>query len=136
MLAGALFLQLGTGLFQHGGKAVLRHFGLEDIFGAALFQGRAGVVEVLVAGQDNGIDIRQTAADVFQHLQAVHAGHLNVRQNDVRRFHLGQLDALLGAGSRHTAETGQPRDAVIQPLADGSFVIHSQHFDHGLSSCL
>jgi hypothetical protein len=78
-----------------------------------------------VPGHD---DDRQRLVHVpqpLEHLDAVHAGHLDVQQHEVRRFTLGQREPLLtGGGAEELVAFVLERHA--ERVADGGLVIDDQ----------
>ena len=77
-----LRVQLAVEPLQHGGE--LRGVdGLEDILRDIHLNGLLGVLEIVKAGKDHEFGRRQPLRQDAAQLQAVHKGHLDVREHHV-----------------------------------------------------
>ena len=71
-----------------------------------------------------GVDLDQVP-QLLQHLEAVHARHLDVEKHQVGRFALDQLDAFL-AGRRQHHVVAVVFERHLQRLADRGVVVDDQ----------
>ena len=80
---------------------------------------------VAVAGDHDDRRGLDEVAQLLQHLEAVHAGHLDVEEDQVGRFALDQRDALF-AGRRLHDFVAFVLEDHLQRVADRGFVVDDQ----------
>ena len=119
-LALNLFLQL----LQHIQQRLFGD-GLEEIAVHADADGLPGILEVVIAGDDDDFDLREFTADQFAEGQTVHKGHTDIGDQHVR-LHLpderqGHL-SIPGLPGEGVAVPG-PGDRVPQGLPDDALVL-------------
>ncbi len=64
-------------------------------------------------------------AEALEHLEAVHAGHLDVEEHEIERLALGQGDAI-GSGGGEQALVALVLEDHLQRLADARFIVYDQ----------
>ena len=113
-----------------------RHFadahGLEQIFVHPRLNGALGVLKFPVAADDHDMDVGLQGAGGLGKLDAVHAVHADVRDQQVHGVLLQKLQALLAAGRRsgHLKILGELLDDAAHEAQRGHFVVHDQYAVH------
>ena len=113
-------------------EQLLRAHRLEQVFLYPQRNGLLGVGEVIVAGEDDDLHPRHGVGHGLAQLHAVHEGHADVGDEDVR------LDVLHGLQGqfpvRGLAHEGEavflPREAVADALADDDLIVHQKDLIH------
>ena len=143
LLAFAAQLQYVAAVFIHlaaGTSQSLLHLfagaGLEQILLYAVFHSLPGIIKVIVARQDNGVQMWMQRAGTLDQLQAVHAGHAHVRHQDIGHVihHAVQRSKGVGAAGRYDNVQTIPIHHFYNAVTDDCFVIHQQQLIHGYSS--
>ena len=78
----------------------------------AAVHGRADVLHVAVGGDDHGADVRVDRGDLLQQRQAVHLGHVDVREDHIDVIFLAELLEGLHAVAGE--------DELVEALPDGA----------------
>ena len=125
---GPLRVQLGMELFQHA-RQLHGVDGLQNIFRHVHLDGLLGVLKVVKAGKHHEFGRRQPARQDAAKLQAVHKGHLDIREHHVGLEGLGQLQGVPPVF--RLAHQGEPQARPVHLLADAYpdvlLVVHQQH---------
>src|SRR6185437_13351483 len=80
----------------------------------------------VIAGQEEDFDGRVKSDDLFEHLHAVHIGHVKIQDEDFRtpRFDTLQGDAGIRVGDDFEIETPQ---GLLYDVNDDLLIVHDQH---------
>ena len=110
--------------------------GLEQIVHRFQTQGGLNVGKAVVGGQDDDMRGFSCLAEPFQHFDAVHLGHFQVGDDEVRVAFFCLLQPLRAVGgfAHHHAVQRRPVHGQRDALADEFFVLHDEYFQHSSSS--
>ena len=109
-------------------------YGLEQIFLHAQGYGLPGVVEIIVAGENNHRDPWHALLYLTAKLHAVHKGHAYVGNENIRVFIPDYRQGHLPVGSfaYQCVAVLLPRKRIAYTLADSDLVIHQHYLYHSL----
>ena len=85
-----------------------------------------------MAGKNHNTNPRHHALHLAAKLHAVHEGHADIRDEDIRVFIAddGQGDFAVRRFADQRVVALLPREGIADALADGDFIIHQHHFNH------
>ena len=138
VLAGAALLGEARGDAVEHLLELLGGHGLEQIFLHAQGDGLARVGEIVVSRQDHHADPRHLALDLAAQLHAVHEGHADVGDEDVRvgvADH-GQGDFAVRGFPDQRVAAFLPGKGIADALADHDFIVHQKDLNHPRSPLL
>ena len=103
--------------------------GLEDVVEHGELDGPAGVLELIVAGDDDDLAVGHGGAHVLEHLKTVQLGHADVQQQDVRAHAQHERLAALPieGGARDCAAAGGPVDRLREGTHGDGVVVDDDH---------
>ena len=110
--------------------------GLEQIVHRFQPQSRLDIGKAVVGGQNDHIGILPHSAELFQHFDAVHLGHFQIGDDEIRiaAGRLFQPLRAVGGFPHHHAVQGRPVHRQHNALADQFLVLHNQYLQHRFSS--
>ena len=110
--------------------------GLEQVVHRFQPQGRLRIGKAVVSGQNDDVGVFPRLPEPFQHFDAVHLGHFQVGDDEVRVAFFCLLQPLRAVGgfAHHHAVQGCPVHRQHNALADEFFVLHDEYFQHSSSS--
>ena len=117
-----------------GGHQILIPEGLEQVVRRAVAQGGAGIVELVVGGENDEVGGAVPLTEAAHHLDAVHAGHPHIGDDEAGVVALCGGETLLAVGglSHHHAVHGGPVHAQHDAAAHHRLVVNDQYLQHGL----
>ena len=108
--------------------------GLEQKIHRPQAQGALGIGETVVGGENDDIGVVPPGPQLLEHLDAVHPGHFQVRddQRRVISLYCVQSGRTVGGLAHHHTVQCRPVHRQDDPFADHLFIFHNQYFQHGI----
>ena len=103
--------------------------GLQQIIAGPVLHGRAGVIEVAKAAHHHDLHLRPRARKRLHQLDAVHARHFDIADEDIRRIAAQVFQHLFPAGEHPAGREPQlvPCDQILDQGTDMHLVVCDQH---------
>ncbi|MNE19286.1 hypothetical protein D3C80_1123590 [compost metagenome] len=125
----AAVLQHQLAFFQGAAQAAEQGFGAEGLFKkvvGAIAHGLDRHRHIAMAGEQDHRQVGIAGLQLFEQLQAVHAGHAHITEDHPGEVHRQLLQAVFGTAEQLHVEAGQ-----AQPLlyggADAGFIVDDHH---------